>query len=171
MFQSKEFRDGQGLNIAAPGRLTGYAAVFGSESVDLGGFKEVIRAGAFSRSLKSGENIQALWQHDGKSLLGTTKAGTLRLNEDAKGLRFEIDLPDTTTGRDLGELVSRGDVNGCSFGFIAQKDQWTGDRRELIDVDLFEITITPSPAYLDTEVAKRSRPATRNINNLWFDTV
>ena len=96
--------------------LTGYAAIFNSET-DLGSFVEVIRNGAFRKSLEGGANIRALYHHQGDALLGTTRGGTLKLREDAKGLAFDLALPDTTHGRDLAILVDRGDVAGCSFGF------------------------------------------------------
>ena len=149
--------------LSATGKtLTGYAAVFNSEAV-LGDFSEVIRQGAFAKSLATGSNIRALYQHQGDALLGTTRGGTLQLREDARGLAFELALPDTSHGKDLAILVGRGDVAGCSFGFRVAPggDRWEqrGDTlvRELLNVDLVEITLTSDPAYQDTTVAMRSR--------------
>lgn len=161
------------------GRLSGYAAVFGSESVDLGGFHEIVLPGAFTRSLEAGGNVCALWQHDSGALLGTTHAKTLRLAEDAKGLRFELDLPETSHGRDLRTLVERGDVGHCSFGFTVESDRWIprgeGWLRELHAVALAEITLTSSPAYPDTSVALRARKTRERYDvpllRLWIDTV
>ena len=164
--------------LSATGKtLTGYAAVFNSEAV-LGDFSEVIRQGAFAKSLATGSNIRALYQHQGDALLGTTRGGTLQLREDAKGLAFELALPDTTHGKDLAILVGRGDVAGCSFGFRVAPggDRWEqrGGRlvRELIDVELVEITLTSDPAYLDTTVAMRSRSAhvCTDSRRLWLET-
>ena len=141
-------------------RLVGYAAVFNSESRDLGGFVEVSRPGAFKRSLAESAEILALAGHDLNSVLGNTRAGTLTLQEDHRGLRYSIDLPDTQDGRDLKILVERGDVRGASFGFRTIDDRWdlqrSPHRRELIDVELVEVTVTALPAYPDTSVAKRS---------------
>ena len=158
-------------------KLTGYAAIFNSEA-DLGGFVEVVRNGAFRKSLEGGTNIRALYHHQGDALLGTTRGGTLQLREDAHGLAFSLALPDTTHGRDLAILVDRGDVAGCSFGFRVRDggDRWEqrGGQlvRELLDVDLVEITLTADPAYQDTTVAMRSRPAalSRDLNLLWLET-
>lgn len=159
--------------------LTGYAAVFNSEAV-LGDFSEVIRQGAFAKSLATGSNIRALYHHDGTALLGTTRGGTLKLKEDAHGLAFELALPDTTHGKDLAILVDRGDVAGCSFGFKVRDggDRWEqrGAQlvRELLDVDLVEITLTSDPAYQDTTVAMRSRPHQQgfvDLNRAWMETV
>jgi HK97 family phage prohead protease len=143
-------------------RLVGYAAVFDSPSQDLGGFTEIVKPGAFTRTLKSGRDPLALVQHMPQLVLGRRSAGTLRLAQDSRGLEFEIDVPDTTTARDLLVSVERGDINGASFAFSTPKggDAWQvrGDKvlRELRDVDLHEITITAQPAYLDTSVARRA---------------
>lgn len=169
--------------LTAKGKtLTGYAAVFNSEAV-LGDFTEVIRQGAFAKSLATGSNIRALYHHQGDALLGTTRGGTLQLREDAHGLAFELSLPDTTHGKDLAILVDRGDVAGCSFGFRVPDggDRWEqrGAQmvRELLQVELSEITLTADPAYQDTTVAMRSyNEATWwgnfcEINQLWMKTV
>ena len=162
-----EVRSAVELRATGAGRLEGYAAVFGASSQDLGGFTESIRPGAFKRSLASPAAILALYDHDSRSILGRVGAGTLRLMEDTRGLQFEIDLPKTTIASDLSVLVQRGDVAGASFSFTTPKggDHWSlrhdKPHRELIDVNLHEITVTASPAYLDTEVAKRSMFAYR----------
>ncbi len=92
-------------------KLGGYAAVFDSPSQDLGGFIEIVKPGAFSRTLRSNSTDPlALVQHQPQLVLGRRSAGTLRLNEDAKGLAFEIDLPETSAARDLLVSVERGDV-------------------------------------------------------------
>jgi len=171
-----EFRSTGGLSSNGK-KLTGYAAIFNSEA-DLGGFVEVVRNGAFRKSLEGGTNIRALYHHQGDALLGTTRGGTLQLREDAHGLAFTLALPDTSHGRDLAILVDRGDVAGCSFGFRVSDggDRWEqrGGQlvRELLDVDLVEITLTADPAYQDTTVAMRSRPAalSRDLNLLWLET-
>jgi HK97 family phage prohead protease len=170
--------------LSATGKtLTGYCAVFNSEA-NLGTFSEVIRPGAFAKSLASDVNVRALYHHDGNALLGTTRGGTLQLREDTKGLAFTLALPETTHGKDLAILVDRGDVAGCSFGFRVAPggDRWE-DRngqmvRELLQVDLMEVTLTSDPAYQDTTVAMRSMPQTISFgfidletNQLWLETV
>jgi HK97 family phage prohead protease len=145
------------------GRLEGYASVFNRPSDDLGGFTEIVLPGAFTRSLQSNRvDPLALVHHMPHLVLGRRSAGTLRLEEDSKGLSFEVDLPDTTTARDLLVSVERGDIKGASFAFTVAPDgdHWEvcGEQvtRELRDVTLHEITITPTPAYPDTEVARRA---------------
>lgn len=144
-------------------RLSGYAAVFDTPSEDLGGFTEYVKPGAFTRSLSSNKaDPMALVHHLPHLVLGRRSAGTLRLAEDTRGLHFEVDLPDTATARDLLVSVERGDIRGASFAFTVAPDgdrwQLQGDQvtRDLTDVDLHEITITATPAYPDTEVARRA---------------
>ncbi len=135
--------------------LTGYAALFNSRSENLGGFTEVIAPGAFARSLKSRNDIKLLWNHDTSAVLGSTRAGTLKLYEDEKGLRVEAILPNTTHGRDAKELIKRKDVTGFSFGFTIPGrggDEWNaeGTERTLKSVRLHEVSVTPWPAYTAT---------------------
>jgi uncharacterized protein len=136
-------------------RLEGYAALFNSRSQNLGGFTEVIEPGAFSRSLKSRNDVKLLWNHESGAVLGSTRAGTLTLVEDERGLKVSALLPNTTHGRDARELISRGDVTGFSFGFSMPArggDEWSSDgtERVLKSVRLHEVSLTPFPAYTAT---------------------
>jgi HK97 family phage prohead protease len=146
---------------AAGRRLTGHAAVFGVET-RIGNFVEVVAAGAFTASLADGTDKLALVDHDPARVLARTRSGTLRLSEDQHGLAFTIEAPDTTLGRDVLALAERGDLGGMSFGFRVRPDgeRWQGSRRELRSVDLVEVSIVSGfPAYPDTSVAARNRPA------------
>jgi len=144
--------------------IAGYAAVFDSEA-DIGGyFREVIKPGAFGESIKSAD-VRALVDHDSGRVIGRTKAGTLRLKEDERGLSVEIDLPDTTDGRDLGELVTRGDIDGMSFGFRVTHDEWDEtvepNIRTIHTIELHEVSAVTWPAYADTSLAMRSRDSAK----------
>jgi uncharacterized protein len=135
--------------------LVGYAALFNSRSENLGGFTETISPGAFSRSLKSRNDVKLLWNHDTSAVLGSSRSGTLKLYEDERGLRVEASLPNTTHGRDARELIKRGDVTGFSFGFSIPGrggDEWNaeGTERTLKSVRLHEVSLTPFPAYQGT---------------------
>ena len=145
--------------------LVGYAAVFNSRT-DFDWFDEEIAAGAFSQSLSDGDDVRALFNHDSARIIGRRNAETLRLEEDAIGLRVEIDLPDTTTARDLVASVERGDIDGMSFGFRAREQEWIeredeNELRRLINVELVEVSPVTFPAYADTSIAKRSHDAMR----------
>jgi HK97 family phage prohead protease len=149
------------IRAAAEGRqLSGYAAVFNSRSQDLGGFVEVIRPGAFARALDM--DVRALWNHDSNHVLGRTKNGTLRLREDEHGLYMEVDLPDTAMGRDVHEMVRRGDVDQMSFAFSVNKggEEWRKEDgqqvRELLDVALYDVSPVTYPAYEATTVSARA---------------
>ena len=165
MKQELRFVKGKELRVAKSDdgkrTLTGYAAMFNTRSEDLGGFREVIAPGAFTRSLKNGDDVVALSEHDPKKgILGRTGSGTLRLSQDHIGLRFEVDLPNTSLGNDIAESVGRGDLDGCSFGFVAQDQSWDHDSNEtmrtLKDVDLFDVSVVTYPAYAATSVQMRS---------------
>jgi HK97 family phage prohead protease len=136
----------------------GYAAKFNSRSEDLGGFVETIQPGAFGRSLRSRNDVKLLVNHDTGRVLASSRAKTLRLYEDQIGLRVEADLPNTTDGRDMAELLRRGDLNKMSFGFSVQKDSWNNEmtERTLKSVRLFEVSIVSFPAYQETEAMVRS---------------
>lgn len=140
--------------------FTGYAAVFNSPSEPLP-FTEVIREGAFKRSLKSRNEIKLFMNHNTDVVLGSTRAGTLKLSEDSRGLLAQAELPDTSAGRDLSVLMKRGDVSSMSFGFSVppKGDAWSSDgaTRELHQVRLHEVSIvTGFPAYEATTANVRS---------------
>lgn len=147
------------VELRAKGRrLEGYAARFGVEA-KLPGFTEVLRPGAFAASLSEQRDILALVDHDKHRVLARTRSGTLRLSEDSSGLHFDLDVPDTTAGKDVLALAERGDLGGASFAFRAIDEHWDGDRRELRAVDLKEISIVAAwPAYDHTVVQARARP-------------
>jgi Escherichia/Staphylococcus phage prohead protease len=146
------------LRTAGAGRIEGYAAVFGMPSVPLGptGFVERIRAGAFAGSLDG--DVVALYNHDVANVLGRTTSGTMQLQEDSMGLKTEIHLPSTQLGRDTYELVKRGDLRGMSFGFNVLRDSWNANHteRELLAIDLHEVSIVARPAYEQTTIQARS---------------
>lgn len=131
----------------------GYAAVFNSDSAPLP-FIERIAPGAFTRSLDARNDIKLLWNHDTGSVLGSTRAGTLKLWQDDRGLRVQGSLPNTTAGRDAAELIRRGDVDSMSFGFSVPQggDEWSkdGSQRTLKSVRLHEVSIVAFPAYAST---------------------
>ncbi|ADW69006.1 HK97 family phage prohead protease [Granulicella tundricola] len=143
--------------------VSGYAIVFNSESVDLGGFIEVVAPTALNRTLTGNPDVLCLRDHKQEFLLGRTTAGTLNLAPDDTGLHFTCNLPNTTVANDLAESLRRGDIDSCSFGFSVVSDAWTtdgngNDRRTLLDLDLFEISIVSFPAYESTSASLRTAP-------------
>jgi uncharacterized protein len=151
-------RDGTGNE---PVVISGYAAVFNSKTSIGDFFEEVIAPGAFARSISENGDIRALFNHNWDHVLGRTKNGTLKVEEDNRGLKFEVELPYTSLARDLAESLRRGDINQCSFGFFATNDTWDyavePAIRTLNEVELYEISVVSIPAYEDTEVSLRSK--------------
>jgi HK97 family phage prohead protease len=143
--------------------LIGYAAVFNSDTMIGDYFVERIAQGAFTKAITG--DVRALVDHDSGRVIGRTKSGTLRLSVDTRGLKVEIDVPDTTDGRDLWTLVERGDISGMSFGFSVTKQEWddTGEKpvRTIQEVELYEVSAVAFPAYEDTKLAARSLEAAR----------
>ena len=110
-------------NTAKAPRIVGHAALFNSLSADLGGFRERFMPGCFREAIIR-DDVRALQNSDANRVLGRTRAGTLRLREDALGLAAEIDLPNTSTAADLLKLMARGDVDQLSLSFrVAKADQ------------------------------------------------
>jgi HK97 family phage prohead protease len=130
----------------------GYASVFNSRSENLGGFTEFVAPGAFTRSLKSRNDVKLLWNHDAGQVLGSTRAKTMSLVEDSRGLKVSATLPNTSLGRDTAELIRTGIIDSMSFGFNVIKDSWNaeGNERTLHSVRLFEVSIVAFPAYSST---------------------
>jgi len=130
----------------------GYASVFNSRSENLGGFTEFVAPGAFTRSLKSRNDVKLLWNHDAGQVLGSTRAKTMTLTEDNRGLKVSATLPNTQLGRDTAELIRTGIIDSMSFGFNVIKDSWNseGTERTLNAVRLFEVSIVAFPAYAGT---------------------
>lgn len=158
-----EFRSFEG-EIRSEGdgnTFVGYAAVFNSDSEPLP-FVERIAPGAFRKSLKNSKRDVRLYvNHNSDMALASRRSGTLRLSEDERGLRVEADLPDTTAGRDIRELLRTGVVNKMSFGFTVPRggDKWSEDgrTRELREISLHEVSVvTGFPAYEATTAAVRS---------------
>lgn len=144
--------DGDGMSFS------GYAAVFDSRSEDMG-FVETVAPGAFDRTLRSRNEVKGFVNHNLDMPIGSTRAKTMRLSVDERGLFAEIDLPDTTYGRDLSVSVARGDVSTMSFGFSTVRDEWNEDysERRLIEVRLHEVSVVSGfAAYSKTTASVRS---------------
>ena len=149
--------------------IRGYAAVFNSDSQDLGGFVERIEPGAFDEVMKKNPDVFGKYNHE--RVIGRTSSGTMRLAVDERGLRYEIDPP--RSAADVVELISRGDVRGSSFAFRSsgKNESWAKDpvsgvmRRTIRSFDfLGDAGPVDSPAYLATEtyVSKRAIEQARN---------
>jgi len=158
-----EIRGGGEIGIETRGLtriIRGYAIVFNRLSENLGFFREQIAPEAVDRTLKERVDLRALVDHDSARILGRMSAGTLRVEKDEHGLRFEIDPPATTSGHDIVESIARRDVTGASFAFRSVKDDWdettNPPTRTVRDMLVRELSVVTFPAYPQTEVALRS---------------
>jgi HK97 family phage prohead protease len=162
--------------------IVGYGAVFhrdgeaGTEYRLGSDIVERIAPTAFTRALKEKHDARALFNHDPNMLLGRAGAGTLRLSVDERGLRYEIDIPDTQVGKDVATSIARGDLAGSSFAFSINGK--TGQRfekgkdhdvRHILDVDLFDVGPVTYPAYEGTTTGLRSGDAAdaREAREAW----
>jgi len=138
-------QDGDGMTFE------GYAAVWNSPSQPLP-FTEVIKPGAFKRSLQGRHRMMLLWNHNASEPLASTRNGSLKLVEDERGLKVTAKLANTQTGRDVAELVRSGVIDAMSFGFQVKKDSWSadGNSRTLHEVAVHEVSLVSYPAYEGT---------------------
>lgn len=175
-FQSDEMRVVRAEGEAP--KIVGHAAVFDSPTKIngwLGGFVEEIAPGAFTESIAQ-DDIRGLFNHDSNLVLGRNTAGTLTLEEDDIGLRYEIDPPDSELGQSLLKSIERKDITGSSFGFSVQKQEWTEDddsnepdRRRILKCKLYDVSPVTFPAFEDTDVAVRARKEWRTALGLPTD--
>lgn len=148
-------------------RIIGHAAVFNVIG-DGGWFREQVAPGAFADSIQT-DDVRALFNHDPNHVLGRNRAGTLKLQEDERGLLIEVSPPDTQFARDLLVSIDRGDITQMSFGFEILKDSWVKsednqpDLRTLEKVRLWDVSPVTFPFYRETDVAVRS-------HELWQQT-
>lgn len=143
--------------------VTGYALKFDTWSNDLGGFRETVSAKALEDTPL--EDVRALFNHDPQKVLGRTSNESLKLEVDKVGLRFELELPNTTYARDLYENLKLGNIDKCSYGFRVgangdevrfNKDKNLYERTVNAISKLAEISVVSFPAYEDTIVSVRS---------------
>jgi len=140
--------------------ITGYAAIYNSDSEDLGGFIERMAPGSFDGRLQ--DDVRVLFNHDNNLVLGRTISGTATLEVDEKGLRYTCQLPDTTYAKDLIELMERGDVTQSSFAFTIEDESWEerADGMLIRTVkkvgQLYDVSPVTYPAYTEATSGLRT---------------
>ena len=161
-FQGRlECRDAQ---EDSPRIISGYAAVF-NQVAEIGRyyrFKEQIASGAFEGC--NYDKCVACFNHNTDNILARYSSGTLKLSVDEVGLRFEFEVPNTTVGNDMYELVKRGDISQCSFAFVVEEEIWKydeqNDENDLRTIEkiseLWDVSLVTYPAYEGTSVDARS---------------
>jgi HK97 family phage prohead protease len=152
-------------------RIGGYAILYNTYSMNLGGYVEQAAPGFVDKSLADAVDVLCRFQHDSDMLLGRVSSGTLRLASDSTGVEYDDDLPDTGYARDLASLCKRGDVRNSSFAFrvAPDGDEWgyTPDGfplRTLRACQLVDVAPVVSPGYLDTTSSLRSLAERRSLD-------
>ena len=135
--------------------VVGYGSIFNSRSENLGGFYEYISPSAITQETIDNSDVRALINHDESLILARSTSGTLKLNVDEKGLKYEFDIPETSYGKDLAVNMKNGNITQSSFAFtIAENgDEWSTDEngndvRTITKIDkLYDVSPVTYPAY------------------------
>lgn len=158
-------------DAGAPTGIAGYASVteVPYEVQDwLGPYTEVVRSGAFAKTLKEQDDVRLLLNHEGLPL-ARTKSETLTLREitdpsedpqgkDQTGLWVEADLDSRSSlANDVKLAMERGDLDEMSFAFQVLRQQWSPDfeQRDILEVRLFDVSVVTYPANPATSVGLR----------------
>lgn len=141
--------------------ISGYAAVFNTETNIGDLFREAVHPDAFNEALGR-DDVRLLFNHDPNQVLARTKNGSLRLSVDGVGLRYEASLDPTDP--DVARLLPKikdGRVSESSFGFRVTAQEWKDARppqlplRIVRGVELFDVSPVTYPAYASTTVEAR----------------
>jgi len=144
-----------------PGKLSGYATKWNQISSDRGGYRDRFSRESFANLGQEGVNVTAYRDHNYDIYLGQLSNGSLTLRSDEVGLWFDLDLPDTTDGRDTAFLVGRKDLKGMSFGY--EPDSWEWDHsgeyhvRDHVKGRLIEVSVVFDPSFQNTTVDLHSQ--------------
>jgi len=139
-----------------------YEAVMDGERVLQPALIERISNRAFNKAINDKHDVRALFNHDPNLVLGRTSSRTLTLTKSLRGLDYEIEPGKTTVANDVQEHIRRGDVTGSSFGFHVREQKFSYDEarqadiREILSVDLLDVSCVTYPAYGSTTVGMRA---------------
>lgn len=151
------------------GRLSfsGRPVVYDQLSLDMGGWQEVIKPGAASRTLAAQPDVRFLINHDPNLLLARSSSGTMTMGEDTEGMTIGADMADVSYARDLAVSLERGDIDQMSFGFWITRDEWSGNLHVVheFDLDGGDVSVVTFPAFAQTSAELRSM-ATKNLDSL-----
>ena len=134
--------------------VVGHASMYNTRS-EFMGFYETISENAFTDDLIKSSDVRALINHDQNLILARNTSGTLKLEADKKGLRYEFEMPQTSYGKDLAISMKRGDITQSSFAFTVDEDEWSTDEngndlRTIKKIKrLYDVSPVTYPAYTD----------------------
>ena len=161
----KEIRNFGNISNGEESRnIEGYAALYSSRSVNLGGFTEEITPGAFDGVIEKSVTLALIDHNQSRGILAKNAKGkgSLTLEADEKGLHFRFSAPETELGNELIEYLKRGDITQCSFAFSVADEHWekTGEDEYVRHIDkidrLYDVSAVFNPAYPETSIAMRS---------------
>lgn len=164
----KEIRNFGNISNGEESRnIEGYAALYSSRSVNLGGFTEEITPGAFDGVIEKSVTLALIDHNQSRGILAKNSKGkgSLTLEADEKGLHFRFSAPETELGNELIEYLKRGDITQCSFAFSVADEHWekTGADEYVRHIDkidrLYDVSAVFNPAYPETSIAMRSLEA------------
>lgn len=166
VFDFREHREYAPHLVSEESRVVeGYAIVFNQESrvqydkASRKTFIEVIEPRAVTIDFLNAQDIKLNFNHNNDYILGRScfGGGTLTFEIDEYGVKFRCELPNTTTGNDVLELIKRGDVWGCSFAFTYDKDGVVDEKRggknyrTIVKFGgIYDFAIVVDPAYWGT---------------------
>ena len=154
--------------------IEGYGAVFhdGTEKTEYSLWDDVtewIEKGAFDRVISEKQDVFGLFNHDPQNILGRTSSGTMKLSVDDIGIFYQIDVPDTSIGKDVLESIKRGDISGSSIGFYVKREEWETKEgkhsRRIFDIDMVDLGPVTWPAYSGTSAVSRNDVAKQSFDN------
>ena len=128
-------------------------------------FREIIDREAITQELIDNSDIKFLFNHDKERLLARRNKGTGSLNVEVRdeGVYFSFEIPNTSIGGDLKEMIKRGEVTTCSFAFTdGDNIEWDFSDREIPTRTvksirgLFDLSAVFDAAYSQTEISCRS---------------
>lgn len=145
--------------------ISGVGVVYNSETELFPGFFELIRPGAFSKSLNRFKELKCFINHNSSMVLSTTKSNPpLEIIDSETSLDFRSPIPPTTYGNDLTVNVGMGNISGASFTFTINEggELFTMDadgiyHREILDAEIYEVGPVTNPAYEQTSVSLRNK--------------
>lgn len=146
------------------GIVKGYGSYFDNKDSDA----DIIRRGAYQKTIKeNGERVKYLYQHNMMQPIGKMK----ELYEDEKGLVFVAEIPKTTLGKDVIELMKAGVITENSVGILPIVKEDKGDYREIKEVKLFEISAVTLAANDQAKILDVK--GTKNLDELYkrYDTI
>lgn len=181
----KEVRNSENLMHTDSRTIVGYAIVFNTASVDLGGFREVVLPSAIDQDLLNRSDVLCLLDHNrNRGVLARSNKGqgSLHLSIDNRGLKYSFECPNTALGDEVLEGIQRGDISQSSFSFTVEKDRFerNADGSVIRYIEkvkmLYDVSPVWNPAYEDTSVSVDSRSynefiENENNNNKTLDTV